>query len=473
MPDDPIRLVDRNQVVAAISSRRFVLLPDGTEAPLDGNGVVPDVAATSPVLARLLGSRHDGVREAPRATIETLKRLEWGAYEPASDHSQLRYYPKGALVYSLLRDWHEAIIRDRLQASEIRTPLLYDWSRPDLRSQAATFFDRLYYVRGHGSERELVLRFGGDFGLFCMLKDARLTYRHLPLRLFEYAPSFRYERRGELKGLLRTRAFSFFDVHSVCADFEQGWQDYLEMYRCQATVALQLGLRYVAEFTIVGSEFERYRPRLHELVAEAGEPAIVEVLTRPKHYWAIRHVFRRDDGHKFFTSQLDFENSLRYGITYTGPDGRRRGCIICHTSLSSIERWIFLSLEQALHRPEPCLPLWLSPTQLRLIPVTDTLVPAAVAVASHLADSRVRVDVDDRTKTIGWKVREAAGEWVPYTVVYGEREARGGAWAVRRRGGRERRLTPVELLAEIDRERGTMPYRPLSPLLLSRRPRFV
>lgn len=105
-------------------------------------------------------------------------------------------------------------------------------------------------------------------------------------------------------------------------------------------------------------------------------PAFIEVLSKMKHYWAVKHEFQGIDAVggncQLSTVQLDIVDAERYGIVYSDKDGKQKGCTICHSSVGSIERWIFSILENALKNEKPTIPLWLSPTQVRLIPVANS-----------------------------------------------------------------------------------------------------
>jgi threonyl-tRNA synthetase len=465
-------LRNRDEVVAEISSKFVILLPDGEEIQIGDTEKITPVLREYPSLANLVAVLKKGQQRQAPASSEAMQRLEWAAYEPASDKGHLRYYPKGTLVYNLLRDWHEQVLTTRMGACEIKTPLLYDWSEPDVSGEAGTFFDRLYYVYGYDKKREFVLKFGGDFGTFSMLKDTQMSYRQLPWRVFEYSNSFRYDRSGELRGLQRGRGFSFFDMHSVCANFEQGWQEYSDLYKYQADMAEELGIDYTVEFTVVESFFRSHKNHLLPLLQYSERPVLLVLLSKPKHYWAIKHVFYNEDTYKFFNVQLDSENSTRYNINYIDRDGKKQGCIFCHVSLGTMERWMFLVLEKALKQKEPAVPLWLSPTQVRLIPVNEEQVPASIKLAEQLSSQKNRVDVDDRQKSVGWRVHAAKSEWVPYIIVYGNEEQQSERLKAQLRGGETREFLIEELVQEIHQQTSHMPYRPLTPLRLSRRPKF-
>lgn len=459
-------LPTREEVVCGIERRVVVVTPEGAVIPgADyGSGPAPDAIA-----ARLVG--RIGGTPWPRddARFDRItRRFGWAEPEPAADHGHLRFSPDGALLRGLLQAWHHRVAAERLDALEIRTPTLFRWREDDLRSQAASFHRRLYFAGPHGREPHLVMRFGGDFGLFRMLGDTPLTHARLPLRVFEFAESFRRQRRGELHGLDCTRAFGFFDQHSVCADRAQGRAEYRAYLDAQVELADQLGMRYTIHFTALDAWFERGRAWLIERVEALGRPVVVELLSRPKHYWLIQHKFVAATGEKFFNVQLDFDNAERYGIEYRMPDGQRRGAVICHASSGSMERWMRLVLRVALERAPPSLPTWLAPTQLRVVPVADRHVEAATALARRVRARRVRADVDDRPHTVSWRIRRAARRWIPFIVVYGDDEARGGPLAVRRRGQGQASMSFDGLVAAIEAEVGDHPRRVHGPVALSR-----
>jgi threonyl-tRNA synthetase len=463
---------NREDVVSAIRSRWVTLQPDGSVKELDraSSGPAPpaDAAANSSGLAAP-PSHRDGTEIA----LKAMRQLGWADYEPTSDNGHLRFYPNGTLVFKLLRDWQEDVISELFDPCEIRTPLIYDWSAADVRGEAETFHDRLYYVYHYHKRREFVLRFGGDFGLFSLLKDLPLSYRNFPIRFSEFATSFRCDRSGELKGLHRTREFSFFDIHSLSTDSSQAWEEYSHTFMGHVELARRLSIDYVLEFSVVESTFRDHKSLILGLVAKTGKPALVELLSAPKHYWSIKHAFREESGNKLFNAQLDWDNSARYNITYTGKDGHKKHCVICHSSLGSIERWMFLTLERAARSASPSLPLWLAPTQVRLVPVAPRFESAAVDLCSRMADQRVRADVDDRNKTLAWKIRHARLEWIPYVICLGEREVNSGLFSLTSSGDGIEVLSFDAIIDKIRSKTASMPYRRQPCSRLSKGPLFA
>lgn len=467
--------VTREEVVEKISKEFYILTPDGKEHPCDMERIdEARILDEYPSLKKFILSEEIGrsVGEEP-PSIKAMQRLELVDYEEASDRGHFRMFPKGHLVFSLLEEWAEQIATDRIGAIQIDTPIMYDWSMPDIRSQGMSFHERHYTIKTE-EKREFVLRFAGDFGLFRMLKGATLSYRNLPLRIYEFSKSFRLEQRGELTGLKRLRAFHMPDVHCFTKDIEEGWKEYMLLYKNYADLADATGVEYAVAFRIVKEYHEKYKDNLVELVRYSKRPALIEVLSEMKHYWAVKHEFQALDAVggavQLSTVQLDVEDAERYGIVYADTDGRKKGCIICHSSVGSIERWMYALLEEALKKEKPSLPFWLAPTQVRLIPVGAEYLGDCEQLREQLD---ARVDIDDLDGKVGKKIRNAEMEWINMIIVVGEKERSSGVYPVRLRSGEQKNMTLQELKAEIGRLSRGYPRKDLPlPTLLSKRPTF-
>jgi len=473
---------NRDEKNAEIQHRFLVLTKEGREIPisLDKTGGQAEIENEFPALAKLIKfevlSQKPG-EEPP--SIKLMQKMELVGYEPASDSGHFRFWPKGALILKLLEDWAEVIALEHFGAMQIETPILYDWKHEAIRSQGESFHERHYLVHvPYHPEKEFVLRFAGDFGLFCMVSDANISYRHLPLRLYEYSKSYRYERRGELVGLRRLRGFSMPDIHSFCTDIDQAWEEYKELYRHYATLAEAIGVEYAIIFRVVEEFYAKYRGQILDMLQYSQKPAVIEILSGMKHYWAVKHEFQGLDAVggacQVATVQLDVEDAERYGITYINSTGNKQGCVICHSSIGALERWIYLLLEASQKAEIPQFPFWLAPTQVRLIPVSDQFLDFCFKMAKELRKSRIRAEVDDRGETVSNRVRQAEMDWIPYILVIGQKEIDSGKLAVKKRG--EKSLFKLDLpvlVAEIQSLAKDMPFRQSTlPILMSKQPVF-
>ena len=467
--------VTREEVVEKISKTYYVLTPEGEEHPIDLEDIESaKILEKYPSLKKFILSEEVGRtkgKEPP--SIKAMQRLELVDYEEASDRGHFRMFPKGHLVFKLLEEWAQTIATDRIGAIQIDTPIMYDWSFPDIRSQGASFHERHYTLKTE-ENREFVLRFAGDFGLFRMMKGATLSYRNLPLRVYEFSKSFRLEQRGELTGLKRLRAFHMPDVHCFTRDLDEGWKEYMLLYRSYADLADATGVEYAVAFRIVKEFYDKYKDNLVQLLKYSKKPALIEVLSEMKHYWAVKHEFQGidsvDGAVQLSTVQLDVEDAERYGIVYADADGKKKGCIICHSSIGSIERWIYVLLEEALKHEKPALPFWISPTQIRLVPVGTEFIPDCEKLASQID---ARVDVDDMDDKVGKKIRNAEMDWINMIIVVGEKERTSGQYPVRLRSGEQKVMSLDQIKAEVERLSKNYPKARLPlPRYLSKRPTF-
>jgi len=467
--------VTREEVVEKIAKTFYILTPEGEEFPVDLENIDSlKILDKHPSLKKFILSEEIGRTKGEEPpSIRAMQKLELVDYEEASDRGHFRMFPKGHLVFSLLEAWAQEIALDRIGAIQIDTPVLYDWSFPDIRSQGMSFHERHYTLKTD-ENREFVLRFAGDFGLFRMMKGATLSYRNLPLRVYEFSKSFRLEQRGELTGLKRLRAFHMPDVHCFSKDIDDGWKEYMLLYKNYSDLADATGVEYAVAFRIVQGFYDNYKGNLIELLKYSKKPALIEVLSEMKHYWAVKHEFQGIDSVggavQLSTVQLDVEDAERYGIVYADSDGKKKGCIICHSSIGSIERWIYVLLEEALKHEKPELPFWIAPTQIRLIPVNEEFVGDCDRLADQID---ARVDIDDMDDKVGKKIRNAEMEWINMIIVVGEKEKASGQFPVRVRSGDQNMMTLEQLKAEVARlSKGYPRARLPLPRYLSKRPTF-
>jgi len=431
-------------------------------------------------------SKQRAVERAP-PHVELMRRLEIADYEPGSDSGNMRFYPKGRLIKSLL----ENFVLDesyKVGAMEVETPLMYDMEHPTLKKYLDRFPARQYSIES--DKRHMFLRFAACFGQFLMNHDMTISYKSLPLKMIEMTRySFRKEQRGELVGLRRLRAFTMPDMHSLCTDMQQAVEQFDAQYNMCISVLDKVGIK-VDDFE-VAVRFTRdfyndNRNFITNLARTVKKPVLVEMWDTRFFYFVLKFEFNFVDAlskaSALSTVQIDVENAERYDINYVDTDGVAKRPVILHCSPSgAIERCIYGLLEKEAMRSEngsvPMLPVWLSPTQVRVIPISEKHMKFAEQVADQLG---CRVDIDDREDTVGKKVREAAREWIPYVVVVGDKEVETGNINVTIRAEsqpekpKKVEMTTAQLNDRIISETEGMPYKGL-PLakMLSARPKFL
>ncbi|MCX9084351.1 MAG: threonine--tRNA ligase [Candidatus Methanoperedens sp.] len=419
--------------------------------------------------------------------VELMRRLELADYEPGSDSGNMRFYPKGRLMKSLI----ETFVLDetaKMGAMEVETPIMYDMNHPTLKKYLDRFPARQYSIEA--DKKQLFLRFAACFGQFLMNHDMTISYRNLPLRMVELTRySFRKEQSGELVGLRRLRAFTMPDMHSLCRDMDEAVTQFNEQYNMCINVLSKIGIGladYEVAIRFTRDFYEENKDFIVGLVQTVNKPVLIELWDQRFFYFVLKFEFNYIDAIEkasaLSTVQIDVENAERYGIKYIDQTGAEKRPFILHCSPSgAIERCIYALLEKANMNSEkgivPMFPVWLSPTQVRVIPIAQSHMGFAEKVAKEING---RVDIDDRDETVGKKIRDAGKEWVPYVAVVGDEEVKSGKISVTVRSesapNKPANITMSieELNGRISKEVEGFPFKrhPLSARL-SARPRFV
>ena len=418
----------------------------------------------------------------PHVTL--MRRLMIADYEPGSDSGNMRFYPKGRLIKSLLEQFVSHKVRE-YGGVEVETPIMYDFEHPSLASYLDRFPARQYVVKSE--DKDLFLRFSACFGQFLMAKDFQISYKHLPFKIYEMTRySFRREKSGEVSGLRRLRAFTMPDCHALCKNLDQAEAEALKRFKLSIDVLEGIGLTkddYHLALRFTKKFYEENKEFLKSIIVNYGRPSLVEIWEERFFYfifkWEFNFVDNLGKASALSTDQIDVENAERYGITYIGKDDKRHNPIILHNSPSgAIERLIYALLEKAykvqmLGKP-PNLPLWLSPTQVRLIPLNTDYQNYSEDLANKLKESHIRIDIDDRDETVSKRIRFAEREWVSYIAVIGEKETTSDNLQIRdRASGNIRNMTLQELIEEVQGKTEGKPFQHLPlPTKLSRRPQF-
>ena len=270
------------------------------------------------------------------------------------------------------------------------------------------------------------------------------SYRDLPVRIAEIGNNYRYEKSGELMGMIRVRSFALNDAHIFCTP-----DQLLE----EVTGALQLARHFMEVLGVdeywyrlsvrdrlkdkwIGADgqWEHAQAVLGEALEAIGQRYEVgegeAAFYGPKIDFQVRDAMRREFTNS--TVQVDFQLPEKFGLEYVAEDGSRQRPVMVHRgAFGAMERMIAYLIEKY----GGAFPTWLAPTQVVLIPITDDHAGYAATVAGRLRQSRLRVEVDARSERMQRKIRDAERRRVPYMAIVGAAESEAGQVAVRRRGG--------------------------------------
>ncbi|MEM3381371.1 MAG: threonine--tRNA ligase [Candidatus Bathyarchaeia archaeon] len=404
--------------------------------------------------------------------------VEW---EPYSDVGHMRYGPEGDLLFELIGEYAWLQARSLgIPVLRVRGTNMFDLSIRPVREHAKLFGDRLYEINLDG--KSFVLRYAACHQQFSMVKDWYLSYRHLPFGTFEVADSYRLEQSGELLLCFRVRKLHMPDLHIYCKDLEESKEMARRVHERIYSEIRKLGREYVSIYNTTRTFFEENRSLFMDLLRVEGKPILLNFVPEDLYYWVLNVEYTIIDDlnrpREIATFQIDIGNAKRFNITYVDRDGQKKYPPIIHTALiGTVERYLFTVLDCAAKAErmgwKPQLPLWLSPIQVRIVPVTINQLEYAKELSARLAGNGVRVDVDDRDETLQKRIREAEVEWIPYIVVLGEREVGGETFPVRVRGASIKNMTLKDLVSEIKSKIEGYPTLP-SPLppMFSQRPTY-
>jgi threonyl-tRNA synthetase len=436
------------------------------------------------VLAKYESAKKRSVDEPP-PHVKLMKKMTIADYEPASDSGNMRFFPNGRLMKSMI----ERYVTDKIMeygGLEVETPIMYDSHHPSMESYFHRFPARQYNINSEG--KQLFLRFAACFGQFLMAKDFQLSYKNMPLKLYELTRySFRKEQSGELVGLRRLRAFTMPDCHAMCKDMAQAKEELRKRFDLSREVIKGLGIdesdyemaiRFTEEF------YSENKSLIEELVKKNGKPVLVEMWKERFFYFVLKWEFNYIDNlgkaSALSTDQIDVENGKRYNIEFIDENNKPQNPIILHNSPSgAIERVIYVLLEKAAkdirEEKKPQFPLWLAPTQVRVIPVKPEFLDYCERLAEKISTNNIRVDVDDRNESIGKSIRDAETEWIRYIIVIGEKEVTAKKVSIRdRKSGDVMVLSIDELIKDIKEETQGKPFMRLNMNRnLSKRPQIM
>ena len=280
------------------------------------------------------------------------------------------------------------------------------------------------------------------------------SYKDLPLRFAEFGTVYRYEQSGELHGLTRVRCFTQDDAHLFCRP-DQLKEEFCKVIDIILYVFKTLDFNeYIAQVSLrdpvhrekyIGSDenWEKAEQAIIDAAAEKGLKTVVEygeaAFYGPKLDFMVKDAIGRK--WQLGTIQVDYNLPERFELEYVGSDGQKHRPVMIHRApFGSLERFVAVLLEHTGGK----LPLWLTPEQVIVLPVSEKFADYAKKVCDLMNNSDIRASIDDRNETIGKRIRENELKRVPYIVVVGEKEMAEGAVAVRRPGGQAEGTMPVE-----------------------------
>ncbi|MFQ7522162.1 MAG: threonine--tRNA ligase [Terrisporobacter sp.] len=345
------------------------------------------------------------------------------------------FLPKGMeLKNALLKFWREIHRQDGYY--EIETPIILNRHLWETSGHWYHYKENMYTVKI--DEQDFAIKPMNCPGSMLYYQSKPHSYRDFPMRVAELGRVHRHELSGALHGLMRVRAFTQDDAHIFMLP-EQIKDEIKGVVKLIDSVYKTFGFEYHLELSTrpedsmgTDEEWETAENGLREALEELNLPYILNegdgAFYGPKIDFHLKDCLGRT--WQCGTIQLDMQLPQRFDISYVGQDGEKHRPVMIHrVALGSIERFIGILIEQYAGK----FPVWLAPTQVKILPISDKYMDYANEVKKALFDAGVRVEMDDRAEKIGFKIREAQLQKVPYMLVVGEKEAVENQVAVRSR----------------------------------------
>ena len=346
---------------------------------------------------------------------------------------------KGTTLYNILAQYMRGIV---LPAGfvEVKAPIVFNKGLWETSGHWQHYRQNMFQVQGADEGEEMALKAMNCPGHMLIYGSEVRSYRDLPIRYHEQTPLHRNEASGVLSGLTRVRQFAQDDGHCFVMESQIGAEVELAL-RLMQRVYTDMGLQYSVKLSTRPEEFmgevatwDRAEAALKQALEAAGQQ--YELNEGDGAFYGPKIDFDVTDaiGRKWqcATIQLDYQIPERFDLKYVGADNAEHRPVVIHRAIfGSFERFIALLIEHFAG----AWPLWLAPVQAVVLPISDRHLEYASGVRDQLAAAGLRVELDDRQEKIGYKIREAQLQKVPYMLVAGDREAAEGTVSVRSRSG--------------------------------------
>jgi threonyl-tRNA synthetase len=344
---------------------------------------------------------------------------------------------KGATLYNLLANYMREILFPAGYV-EVKTPIIFNKALWETSGHWEHYRQNMFQIAS--TDEEMAVKAMNCPGHFLVYSSEVHSYRELPIRLHEQTPLHRNEASGVLSGLVRVRQFSQDDAHCFVMP-EQIGDEVERLLTLLRRVYADFGLPFEAKLGTRPQEFlgevEKWNEAERQLKAALDRAGVSYELNEGDgaFYGPKIDIYVTDAiGRKWqcATLQLDYMMPERFDLKYIGADNAEHRVVVIHRAIfGSFERFIAILIEHYAG----AFPLWLAPVQATVLPIADRHLDYAAGVRDHLKAAGLRANLDERQEKIGYKIREAQLQKVPYMLVVGDREAAEGTVSVRTRSG--------------------------------------
>ncbi len=361
------------------------------------------------------------------------------------------WLPKGTLLWNTLADYMRGILVPA-GYTEVKAPIIFNKALWETSGHWQHYRENMFLTES--GEEQMALKAMNCPGHMLIFDSEVRSYRDLPIRLHEQTPLHRNEASGVLGGLTRVRQFSQDDGHCFVTEDQIG-SEVEALLRLVKRVHDDFALEYTTKLSTRPDKFlgevatwDHAEAALKQALDATGQTYTINAgdgaFYGPKIDFDITDAIGRK--WQCATIQLDYQIPQRFGLKYIGADNAEHQPVVIHRAIfGSFERFIALLIEHYAG----AFPLWLAPLQVAVLPIADRHLDYARTVHTRLRDAGLRVEVDERQEKIGYKIREAQLQKVPYMLVVGDKEADTGNVSVRSRTGGDQGSRPLDEFVQV------------------------
>lgn len=371
-------------------------------------------------------------REAFNKKLESEAKSDYAFYakklgfdwEPNSDSGFMRFDYKAHLIMRLVKEYARQLVGEiGFPIYEVRGANFFDMSYPVVQAYAGLYGDRLFHL--NAGNKKLVMSYDASYPQFNLASKYQLRDKHLPFAHFSLSDCYRLEQSGECMLFVRQRRFFMPDLHPYFKDIDEAFKWFPKIEKKLLESVKDANREYEIVVEVSSEEnWAKYQWEIKDIAKNLGQDILVAIIRDGQdRYWIINVDYKIIDqlgqSREICCIQIDVGNASRLGIQYEDKNNKKHFPAIIHSAVpGGIERYLYMLFDNF----KESFPLWLYPSQIRLVPVSQKHISFCKRLVEKSRSLPVRIEIDDRDEHINKKIKQAHEDLVPLVIVIGDKE---------------------------------------------------
>lgn len=345
-------------------------------------------------------------------------------WEQNAELGQVQYNYKANLMRQLVQNYAKQLVQEiGIPIYEINGANMFNLNHPVVDKYASLFGDRLYQFKSGKSE--VIMSYDASYPQFNIAANSQLSYKQLPFAHFSLSDCYRHEQSGELMMLMRQRRFYMPDVHPYFQDIDQAFKWLPKIQAKIMEAGREAGREYHVVIEVPSEKvWQEYKKYIEQIALWRNHDVLVNIINdEHERYWVVNVDYKIIDSlgqsREIGCIQVDINNAKRLNINYIDENGVRKNPIIIHSAIpGGIERYLYVMFDKF----KDGIPFWAYPSQVRLLPVSANHIKACQIIIKKYSQLPLRIEIDDRSISVGAKLKSAHDDFVPCKIVIGDKE---------------------------------------------------